>query len=110
MTTSIKEIKEIFENYNDREKCKKFENNLRTIKILKFYNEKKLLTGVDVKKSFISFHCYKMYQHYIYLLFFHINIKKLPNNEELLCYFEEKLENNGFVLESLKKLRLNNLL
>lgn len=99
--TSIEELKEKYENYNDRKKCEIFENKLRNIKNLKFYNEKKLLSGVDVKKSFINLHCYKMYQHYIYLLFFHKNIKKLPHNEKLLRYFEEKLENNGFVLTSL---------
>ena len=39
--TSIEELKEKYENYNDRKKCEIFENKLRTIKNLKFYNEKK---------------------------------------------------------------------
>ena len=51
------------------------------------------------KKSFIRLHYLKMLRDYIYLKIYHNNIKKISNNEKLICYFESILVANGFDLE-----------
>ena len=37
-----------------------------------------------------------MFEHYIYLRFYHENIKKLLYNEKLLRYFEKVISTKGF--------------
>ena len=54
----------------------------------------------DDRKFFLNLlHYLKMKRDYIYLKFYHDNIKKMPNNEKLIYYFESTLKLRGFDLK-----------
>lgn len=78
-----------------------FITNQRYINSFESYLYRNIFLGIDVKKSFINLHFIKILKQYIYLKFYHENIKKINRNERLLKYFESVLLANGFDLSKL---------
>ena len=113
--TSIEKTKRIFDTfletrvynqYRAKNKSKAIESNRRKydyyydrlykIKNLKEILNTQILNKIEIKKSFIDLHYLKMIEYYIYLRFYHENIKKLSYNEKLLLYFEKVIRTKGF--------------
>ena len=86
-------IEAINSNYK---KYEKLVDEIKIIKKIKLYINKRLLFGNEPTKCYINLHFLKMLEHYIYIRFYHNNIQKQSRNERLLCYLESKIECKGF--------------
>ena len=73
----------------DLKKFYKFKSILNLINTFKKCSYIDIILGNDVKESFKNLHFLKILKHYVYIKFYHENIKKLNRNERLLNYIEE---------------------
>ena len=94
MTTIKKTIKNEIRKYNSIDLKLSFINR----DISTCYNV--FIDGdYDAKNFFFNLlHYLKIKRDYIYLKFYHDNIKKLTSNEKILNYFESTLKSKGFDL------------